>query len=189
MTVSIGLPGIFRHGLPIKSAPITPRLVGFGPLPQCRRRRRWPGFRSSRRRLFAALLMPPAQFQGDAGLGLWIECDAVAVLHAVPDIAEHCTSGPDGFEVNIQDFFARDPAPMQHGAFLASWNLVDGNLHAALLTLCRVDHMKMACKLRLAKHMGKGLDGCHETDLLHLHYYYLLKTLAGRSLIFKTLTK
>ena len=48
--------------------------------------------------------------------------------------------------------------------------------------------MKLACKLRLAKHMGKGLDGCHETDLLHLHYY-LLKTLAGRSLIFKTLTK
>ena len=118
-----------------------------------------------------------------------IECDAVAVLHAVPDIAEHCTSGPDGFEVNIQDFFARDPAPMQHGPVLASWNLVGGNLHAALLTLCRVDHMKMACKLRLAKHMGKGLDGCHETDLLHLHYYYLLKTLAGRSLIFKTLTK
>jgi len=43
--------------------------------------------------------------------------------------------------------------------------------------------------LHLAKPAGKALDGRHETDLLHLHYYYLLKSLAGRSLIFKTVTK
>lgn len=49
--------------------------------------------------------------------------------------------------------------------------------------------MVTACELHLAKRTGNTLDGGYETDMLHLHYYYLLKTHAGRSLIFKTWTK